>query len=1024
MSDLSSEGNIIKQNLDDLYKEINRLGRFYDKAVVETIKLQNRMSKRDYAKLGMAEYRRDKDKLDTLTDKTLEQSRAIDNLVVQTEEDTDALIVLVEQAFAQYNSTENAEEKKELLQFIQETRSFLEDKVTKSDLEKIRKPQAVSRREAEPRVGDYSPPEEKVEVVEIDEVVEPDFEYIIESDFERAVVPTLIKNIKIFNPKDEPFGKLSNLAYYPIIFDTKPPINCKGHLKNQYKTVSNYVYSSMLKTPSYKQSVACSRTDKIYSKFVDFYNNEQENVVKDSVKESNDVKFLDQRLKQLLLSTGKKPLFYISNNTTLGVNPQTGKGDNYLGKYLEKLRVRLREKPVSNLPDKLYQSYLVLQFVEDQYLEGEDVFAFANFTLPDVRNYIQEKGLTQQKYSQYLREDESLKKSLVELYEFGQLNEVANLADNKNILIPLVIQKNIDRKMKLMVDRLIVKSYIRDKINEFVDDPNEFNMLLGDEQEKQVNDIYKSLSDSQKMSILRAYRSGDLNASTVSAINEAIESSRSKMTDEIDISKQRIEMVENKKVRDSSTVDEPSYDNEPIYFSSNINNKYQVFSPNVFTGMLEIGSKLYPNPSYYSVAKLLTLIPEIRNLKNAYPYLLKDPSSADIKYQSLNSFLPLDEATSNYLRVKDGSYRDNLRKYAKIAMDEKFQDDQFKELLLLTGNSNITYNDLQDNILGIGKDKNGENFVGKYLMQIRNSTFADYNTAKYPILSLEDINQIYEYKYVSNWFEMKAKDMIFSLKLVRDFLNDQYLEQFGRKCRTRKGGDCFNIEVDYKLNHKIMEVIYKFCKPINKQYKMAVPKKFSEFVKRNMKNPSKNVIKQLWDRILSQFETVMETVPVFTLFTFKQFTVLNSLKLSLAKCENDCIASALDNTIEDLHTILKKITKIDVFNDLNTKYATLLILGSKNKRKKNKFDDIEESTIEEVGAQESKVGEILDEFREAEVDDLLEDVDYAEELEFEDSGVLSKTETFYESMVEIKTAKIPQTTKNNRIRYFATIKNN
>ena len=48
-------------------------------------------------------------------------------------------------------------------------------------------------------------------------------------------------DIKLFNPNDKPFGKLSNNAYYPMTIDGK-----------NYPTVTNYILSNMVATPLWK----------------------------------------------------------------------------------------------------------------------------------------------------------------------------------------------------------------------------------------------------------------------------------------------------------------------------------------------------------------------------------------------------------------------------------------------------------------------------------------------------------------------------------------------------------------------------------------------------------------------------------------------------------------------------------------------------------------------------------------------------------------------------------------------------
>ena len=50
-----------------------------------------------------------------------------------------------------------------------------------------------------------------------------------------------MKEIKLFNPNDKPFGRLSNNSYHPITINGK-----------NYPTVTNYIFSNMLVTSTWK----------------------------------------------------------------------------------------------------------------------------------------------------------------------------------------------------------------------------------------------------------------------------------------------------------------------------------------------------------------------------------------------------------------------------------------------------------------------------------------------------------------------------------------------------------------------------------------------------------------------------------------------------------------------------------------------------------------------------------------------------------------------------------------------------
>ena len=53
-----------------------------------------------------------------------------------------------------------------------------------------------------------------------------------------------MSTIELFNPNDKPFGRLSNNAYHPMTIDGK-----------KYDTVTNYIYSNMLTTPTFRNTV-------------------------------------------------------------------------------------------------------------------------------------------------------------------------------------------------------------------------------------------------------------------------------------------------------------------------------------------------------------------------------------------------------------------------------------------------------------------------------------------------------------------------------------------------------------------------------------------------------------------------------------------------------------------------------------------------------------------------------------------------------------------------------------------------
>ena len=95
--------------------------------------------------------------------------------------------------------------------------------------------------------------------VKSDVPFKPDVYY--QDVYEKVKPKTIFESLRIFDPKDEPFGPLSNLYYFPIEMSGKKTVKCKMLPKNTYPTASNYIYSQLLNFPTYIQVVACSKTN-------------------------------------------------------------------------------------------------------------------------------------------------------------------------------------------------------------------------------------------------------------------------------------------------------------------------------------------------------------------------------------------------------------------------------------------------------------------------------------------------------------------------------------------------------------------------------------------------------------------------------------------------------------------------------------------------------------------------------------------------------------------------------------------
>jgi predicted NAD-dependent protein-ADP-ribosyltransferase YbiA (DUF1768 family) len=193
----------------------------------------------------------------------------------------------------------------------------------------------------------------------------------------------MVQTIKIFNPKDRPFGWLSNNYRHLMFID-----------KNRYLTVTNYIYSNMLSTPQYRTILKNSPVNKVYETYVQLAYDEEVNITRQAVDEALDAKFNDSEvLAKILLSTGNSEIIYNSSNKVLGVNSQ-GEGLNLYGNALKQIRQRLRstvvrqeqEKTDKEYEDALYETYVAYKELVKAIKNGNTLEEYLNMTPKEVIN--------------------------------------------------------------------------------------------------------------------------------------------------------------------------------------------------------------------------------------------------------------------------------------------------------------------------------------------------------------------------------------------------------------------------------------------------------------------------------------------------------------------------------------------------------------------------------------------------------------------------------------------------------------
>lgn len=294
--------------------------------------------------------------------------------------------------------------------------------------------------------------------------------------------------IYIFNPKEQPFGKLSNNAHTLFTMD-----------RRIWKTVTHYIYSNMLQFTNNRTLLDRVKTKEVYNTFLTLYNEEKFHTIVKSVNEAHFSKFngkVNPELEDMLISTDGFNIVYNDDNTVLGVNSQ-GEGYNAIGKSLTNLRQGLINEKIlgekkryeSYIENKVYNIYKAYAILERMMSKGfnplpfkaltpEELIVVVYGTNPIASNNGSNNGSngsnnsansnTYIDFSKFRVEIPDIQ-IIMELYRKNKIPWVSTEIENPGTLISNFIRKNIsiinDNIKKLYYDTVlgVYLSYIINK---------------------------------------------------------------------------------------------------------------------------------------------------------------------------------------------------------------------------------------------------------------------------------------------------------------------------------------------------------------------------------------------------------------------------------------------------------------------------------------------------------------------------------------------------------------------------------
>ena len=289
---------------------------------------------------------------------------------------------------------------------------------------------------------------------------------------------------------------------------------------------------------------------------------------------------------------------------------------------------------------------------------------------------------------------------------------------------------------------------------------------------------------------------------------------------------------------------------------------------------------------------------------------------------------------SRYKELQEQYENNYFKKFASIGLEQKFTDEILQNLLLITKNSKISWSDNLNLILGNGKDNNGENYVGKKLMELR-TRFSKQNKEENVIYSDDIPNILISDSFMKRWMNMRINDMCKTVNIMSNYV---------------KNKDNINDNLlTFEFVKQTLDKIYHPCSSLSERANNIVkpnPPSYFKIAVRNCMNfraVEDDIISLFWTRIFIMLQIVILYTPGNILNISQTIASIELLMSKPTRCEeildteDNCIYSALFNVLLGLAKFNKDFGYTFYANDYDVDTAVAIILGSKNTEPKNKY---------------------------------------------------------------------------------------
>ena len=332
---------------------------------------------------------------------------------------------------------------------------------------------------------------------------------------------------------------------------------------------------------------------------------------------------------------------------------------------------------------------------------------------------------------------------------------------------------------------------------------------------------------------------------------------------------------------------------------------------------------------------------------NAYKKILINP---DDKSRKPNNFITPDDCNALYTQTRKKYTKALKIQKMKEGIDIVYENLGMAHLLLLTGNKDIVFTDRSDSELGIGNDnEKGDNMVGKYLMEVRD-TIRPPMSVETIKLDSNEINAMLSDPFFKGWIEMKVRDTCQLLQIMQQYLydttgiNDQYKPRFVEYVQDYMFQSCFSM--------------YSAADLVS----VPPPAMVKRMLTIKVEEPESQVL--IWNRIAVQIQYLSEYTSNLTPQNLKKIilgceeAVTNSPKPVLLTLPNpdQIIAAAIVNLVKAVSLFNNKFNLSTKITNLEVDVACAIILNKPILSKKRKsetttildLDEIEVLGIENV----------------------------------------------------------------------------